>query len=359
MDADTIIAAQGLSVTSLADTLADHGRTALLAELKEAGVSALPDRQKVASALAKRAREAALPKRAAPPRSLHRPHCAPSGSESGWFEWVDGAWRSRHTDALAPPSSVASLIVIDDVLTLSECAQLVSRAQQAGFVESRHQGVRDEGFRRGSRAPLTDGGLAAEIFARISRALPPAPAASGGQPSQWAQAAPAGLWESLRVLSYDADDYFLPHRDNACAVGHSSLLPRCQSFFSILLYLADSADGGGATRFYCDELEAPPSATDVPTQLGAPADAPSADVPSGDGSAPAAHRGTLDGRCPVADVVPWAGRAVVFPHRILHESLPIVEGRKLVVRGDVLYAPTSEEPAAAEVRAPSPLAVVS
>jgi peptidoglycan/LPS O-acetylase OafA/YrhL len=105
--------------------------------------------------------------------------------------------------------------------------------------------------------------------------------------------------------------------------------------------------------------EAPPSATDVPTQLGAPADAPSADVPSGDGSAPAAHRGTLDGRCPVADVVPWAGRAVVFPHRILHESLPIVEGRKLVVRGDVLYAPTSEEPAAAEVRAPSPLAVVS
>ena len=39
----------------------------------------------------------------------------------------------------------------------------------------------------------------------------------------------------------------------------------------------------------------------------------------------------------VADVVPAAGRAVVFPHRLLHESMAIASGRKLVVRGDVLY----------------------
>ena len=41
----------------------------------------------------------------------------------------------------------------------------------------------------------------------------------------------------------------------------------------------------------------------------------------------------------VADVVPWAGRAVVFPHRVLHESMPIGEGSKAVMRGDVLCHP--------------------
>ena len=53
-------------------------------------------------------------------------------------------------------------------------------------------------------------------------------------------------------------------------------------------------------------------------------------------AAPAVGRPT---GCVVADVVPWAGRAVVFPHRTLHESMPIVAGRKFVMRGDVLYGP--------------------
>ena len=53
------------------------------------------------------------------------------------------------------------------------------------------------------------------------------------------------------MLSYESDDFFLPHRDNACKEGGSSFWPLCKSFYSILIYLADSEDGAGVTRFYC------------------------------------------------------------------------------------------------------------
>ena len=139
--------------------------------------------------------------------------------------------------------------------------------------------------------------------------LTPAAAAAAKEtswPADWGM--PCGVWEQLRVLSYNSDDFFLPHRDNACAVGHSSLLPACQSHTSMLLYLADSVDGSGATRFYLDAIET--SGADAPSRPTSGA---------------------------VVDVVPWAGRAVVFPHRMLHESMQVVEGRKLVMRGDVLF----------------------
>lgn len=361
----------------LISTLRNGGRPALLEELKTLGVAKLPERQKLASALAKRERAATLPARApCVPRACHTPSAADIWTH---VEWSDGGWRFPDDAAASCDSSgLANILVVEDVLTRTECLNLVRKAENIGFVASTHQGKRDEGFRRGGRALITDGGLAAEMFARIARHLPRTPhAASSAEAAQWAM--PAGLWESLRVLSYDANDYFLAHRDNACAVGHSSLLPACRSFYSIVLYLEDSADGSGATRFYCEEPEVPeePEATPLPSaqQLsGASAaneggtaadrtesrssaadDQPNVEANTGSSVPPQQARAHRPTRGLVADVVPWAGRAVVFPHRMLHESMPVVTGRKLVVRGDVLYAQTQQPTSASSLaHAPAP-----
>ena len=151
--------------------------------------------------------------------------------------------------------------------------------------------------------------------------MPPTAAGSysslGASAASWGPA--VGVWEQLRVLEYTEGDFFLPHRDHACEVGQSTLHPFCRSFFSLLLYLEDSVDGCGATRFYLDAEPPQDDADDPRARAMRQHDRPSGGVV-------------------VADVVPMAGRVCVFPHRLLHESMAITPGmRKCVVRGDVLY----------------------
>ena len=205
------------SLQRLSARLESHGRSALLAHLKECGVDKLPERQKVANAVAKHRRDLALPSRLAHaplPSLTLQPE---GGPPERWRVWssASSSWQAMQPQrpATSPPPTSAALsrvLVVDDVLSREECARLVRRAEEAGFVASRHQGRRDEGFRRGCRAVLTDGGLAAEIFSRLSHRLCREHAADfpGWQP--------AGVWEQLRILSYDNGDFFLPHRDNAC-----------------------------------------------------------------------------------------------------------------------------------------------
>ena len=47
--------------------------------------------------------------------------------------------------------------------------------------------------------------------------------------------------------------------------------------------------------------------------------------------------GRFDDNDPVVSVVPEAGMALVFAHRILHRGAPVVSGRKYVLRTDVMY----------------------
>ena len=98
------------------------------------------------------------------------------------------------------------MIVLDGILTAAECAALIARAEAAGFEPSKHKGKEDAGFRRGSRAPLTDAALAKDIFNRISHALRVKPesmattrvsAAFLRQEKDWGP--PAGLWEQVRT----------------------------------------------------------------------------------------------------------------------------------------------------------------
>lgn len=289
-------------------------RVELLAVLKEAGFP-LAERQRLASAIAKQRRESQ-----AQPRAPHAPAPSqPPSSATTWIAWATGgSWQSaRDSVSTVPVGWLERVIVIDDVLTRAECRCLIARAEAAGFEASQHQGRRDDEFRRGRRAALTDGGLAQELFHRIAPALLPLDALTEdvrecetGATGEGSRArAAAGVWEQLRILSYDSGDMFLPHRDNPCSVGGSSLLPKCRSLCSLLVYLSDSEDGGGATRFHFEDGS---SEAAVCTEARPEASA-------------------------VADVVPWAGRCVVFPHRMKHESLPITQGRKLVMRADVMW----------------------
>ena len=128
----------------------------------------------------------------------------------------------RASASAEPPSAFASalsnVIVYDNVLTRSECARLARRAELVGFEHAKLSGQLNEGFRKGGRAALNDGGLAKDIFDRIASRLPPTPAGRysslGASASSWGPA--SGVWENLRVLSYTRDEFFLPHRDHAC-----------------------------------------------------------------------------------------------------------------------------------------------
>jgi hypothetical protein len=160
----------------------------------------------------------------------------------------------------------------------------------------------------------------------------------------------------LRVLQYTHGDFFLPHRDHACEVGQSQLLPYCRSFFSLLVYLEDAHDGGGATRFYLPARSAVPGGDGDGDARGGMDGGGGASGSGETGMAPsdALAMRTHDrptGNVVIADVVPCAGRAVVFPHRLLHESMPIPPGGlKLVVRGDLLYRQQVPSTTTAEVQ---------
>ena len=47
-------------------------------------------------------------------------------------------------------------------------------------------------------------------------------------------------------------------------------------------------------------------------------------------------RGGVQNDDPVVRVQPEAGKALVFPHRILHRGAPVADGRKYVMRTDVM-----------------------
>jgi hypothetical protein len=201
-------------------------------------------------------------------------------------------------------------MVVDGLFTERECLAIIERADQSGFhfADTRHG--RDEEIRRGRKCILTDREMASIAFSRLEAAVPHWPMASCCD--EWA--APSAVWENLRVLSYDGGDYFQRHMDAPCLVGDSAAHPKCRSFVSLVIYLADSSDGSGATRFY------------LPTASGGAED--------GMGESAAVNETALD-------VVPRAGRAVLFAHETAHESLalPPSAPRKYIVRGDVLCAP--------------------
>lgn len=172
------------------------------------------------------------------------------------------------------------LLSIEDVLSAAECAALIARIEEAGPTDapvttSRGMVMMPE-LRNNTRVMFDDGALAKLLFDRVSAALPPR------LEKHWVL---SGVNERLRCYRYGPDEYFRPHYDGAWQPSADE-----RSLLTFMVYLND-VDAGGATAF--------PSL---------------------------AH-----------SVVPRAGRALLFNHRLLHESTTLEQGLKYAVRTDVMY----------------------
>lgn len=173
---------------------------------------------------------------------------------------------------------------VPGVLAADECAALIARIEVAGpelapITTSQGPVMRPD-VRNNHRVILDDEALAAMLFARVR----------GQVPATLHGMAVVGANERLRCYRYDPGQRFAPHFDGAFARSRDEY-----SLLTFMVYLNDDFEGG-ETRFL---------------DLG-------------------------------EIIVPRAGDALLFQHRVLHEGCAVTRGRKYVVRSDILYRRTGQ-----------------
>ena len=176
------------------------------------------------------------------------------------------------------------IFVVHDFLNADECRSFVTRSEQAGYDdatiktalgESVNKGIRDN-----ARLILDDPSLALTLWERVGQFIP----------SNLEGCRVLGLNERFRFYRYDPGQKFAPHFDGYFERGNE------RSQLTFMVYLNDDFTGG-ETKFYGGDL----------TALR-------------------------------VSVRPQRGMALVFAHLQLHEGAAVVEGRKYVLRTDVMYA---------------------
>jgi len=131
------------------------------------------------------------------------------------------------------------------------------------------------------RVVLDDPDLAAEWWARAQSLF-------GEERSGWTA---VGLNERFRFYRYDRDHRFNRHSDGYFKRNNGE-----RSHFTFMVYLNDGFEGG-ATAFH--------------------------------------------ETYPLLQVKPEQGKALVFYHHQIHEGMPVILGRKYVLRTDVMYRRTT------------------
>ena len=170
-----------------------------------------------------------------------------------------------------------SIFEVPEFLSPAECDELITRSEQLGFAEA---GVLTgtgaqiiKGIRNNYRLEYTDAALAATLWHRVRNLLP---AEADGAPA-------VGLYQQFRFYRYDVGERFNRHKDGSIRQSE-----QVASRWTFLLYLNEGFKGG-ETEFK-----------------------------------------TLS-------VAPRRGAALCFRHELHHKGCPIIEGRKYVLRTDVLY----------------------
>jgi len=171
----------------------------------------------------------------------------------------------------------AGVFTIDDYLTPAECAHYIARGEQMGYEESE---VAVNGtskmwkeHRNNDRVVFDDPTLSALLFEKARLSLPQE--IDGWQLS--------GFNERLRYYRYGPSEYFKWHKDGTHRPSDAE-----ESFLTFMIYLNDGYEGGD-TEFRWEKIK------------------------------------------------PRAGMALVFPHRLFHQSSSIIAGTKYVLRTDVMY----------------------
>jgi hypothetical protein len=180
------------------------------------------------------------------------------------------------------------LFVVHDFLSPEECAHFIALSEATGFggapISSVSGPVMRKDIRNNDRVMIDDPRLAAEMWARLEPFI-------GDARGFWL---PVGLNERWRFYRYDPGQQFDWHFD-----GSYERSPLERSAFTFMLYL-NGGVAGGATEFNLRS------------------------------------RGGVRSDDPIVRVRPEPGKALVFVHRILHRGAPVADGRKYVLRTDVM-----------------------
>jgi prolyl 4-hydroxylase len=168
------------------------------------------------------------------------------------------------------------------IISREECAALISLSENLGFQSARIKGIWNgpRGFfvqsgRDNCRVAIDDIELAAALWHRVRRAVP----------EKIAHKSVIGLNERLRFYRYEAGQSFGIHRD-----GYYKRSDAEQSLLTLILYLNEEYTGG--ETFFTDSENL---------------------------------------------IVPNVGKALLFPHQLWHEGRMVKDGRKYILRTDVLY----------------------
>jgi hypothetical protein len=175
----------------------------------------------------------------------------------------------------------SKIFVLRNFLLRERCEQEIARSEQVGYedapITTGSGFVMRKDIRNNARIMRDDPALAEELYQQAKPFLP----------QEWYGWRPVGFNERFRYYRYDPGQKFAPHSDGYFQRDNGE-----RSQFTFMLYLNDGFEGG-ATAFHKSD--------------------------------------------PPLLVQPECGMALVFYHHQLHEGMPVLRGRKYVLRTDVMY----------------------
>lgn len=177
-------------------------------------------------------------------------------------------------------SSQPLIIIEQDVLRENECTDLITLIEETGPTAATI--ITNEGtavntaVRNNDRIIFDDLKLASQLYDRLKDIVP----------QTFNNMSFVGMNERFRCYRYRRGQYFAPHGDGAFYRNSDE-----QSFYTCLVYLNDSFEGG-YTTFHLD---------------------------------------------PVESYRPPIGTALMFQHPILHEGTAVTSGTKYILRTDLMY----------------------
>lgn len=170
-------------------------------------------------------------------------------------------------------------LVVDDLLSPSECQRLIARIDAAkpelAPITTAHGPVVDTGTRNNSRVMFEDPAVAAALYERIKPHVP--------EEVMGMRAVAAN--ERLRCYKYEPGQWFKPHYDGSFVRSRDE-----RSLYTFMVYLNGGFEGGATALL----------------ELG-------------------------------VDIEPKPGRALLFQHHMLHEGCEVKRGVKYAVRSDIMY----------------------
>jgi hypothetical protein len=180
----------------------------------------------------------------------------------------------------------AGIATFDGVLTADECVRVIARVRGGRWLPSAQlnddrplvtSAADPDGADQDAVARVDDPVFALRLYQRVATHLP----------ASWQARELQGLLPRMHCLRYLAGDRSALHRDHAWDGGGEA-----RSELTLLVYLNADFQGGQ---------------TEFPEQR--------------------------------VCVVPAAGRAVLFPHGLLHRGAPVEAGTKYLLRTEIYYAP--------------------